>query len=94
MVITLRQYSIPFFATQIGDLAICGLDFQRAVLNIRYQLDLFNQNAISAQSLFDKTFSKPTPEDLEALRTNLEHCYPDAGMRAEIIMEAIAGLAR
>lgn len=31
--LTLRQYSIPLFVTQIGDLAICSLDFQRAVLH-------------------------------------------------------------
>src|SRR5260370_22439524 len=36
----LRQYSIPLFATQVADLAICSLDFQRAVLHIRYHLDL------------------------------------------------------
>jgi hypothetical protein len=92
--LTLKQYSIPLFVAQIGDLAICSRDFQRAVLHIRYHLDLLNQDVISAQSLFDKTFSKPTDEDREALIANQEHCYRDACTRAEIIMRAIGDLQK
>jgi hypothetical protein len=40
--ITLKQYGFPLLAAQVADLAICPLKFQRSVLKIRYQLDLFN----------------------------------------------------
>lgn len=39
----LQQYAVPLFTTQVADLAICSLDFQRSVLRIRNHLDLFNQ---------------------------------------------------
>jgi hypothetical protein len=90
--IQLRQYSIPLLATQMADLSICGSDFLRSVLNIRYQLDLFNQVAHYTQSMSDKTFSNPTPEDRTALIQNQEEAYRDAGMRAEIIVHAISDL--
>jgi len=92
--LTLRQYAIPLFATQIADLAICSLDFQRSVLKIRYHLDLYNQLVPYTQSLFDKTFNNPSPDDREALITNQEQGYRDAGMRAEIIMQEIGDLQK
>jgi hypothetical protein len=91
---SLRQYAIPLFATQMADLAICSLDFQRAVLNIRYHLDLFNQLAPYTQSLFDKTFANPSPADRIALIANQEKGYGDAGKRAEIILQAIGDLQK
>jgi hypothetical protein len=90
----LRQYAIPLFATQIADLAICSIDFQRSVLHIRYHLDLYNQNVPYAQSLFEKTFNNPSPADRDALITNQEQAYRDAGVRAEIVMNAIGELRR
>src|SRR5438876_102166 len=32
------QYALPLFVTQIADLAICPLPFQRSVLHVRYHL--------------------------------------------------------
>ncbi|MGP8244530.1 MAG: hypothetical protein ACLQVN_08430 [Bryobacteraceae bacterium] len=92
--ISLAQYATPLFATQIADLAICGVDFQRAVLHIRKQLGLFNDLVPYTRWLMDKTFGKPSPEDREALVTNQEAAYRDAGRRAEIIMRAISELCR
>jgi hypothetical protein len=90
----LRQYSVPLFATQVADLVICGLDFQRAVLHIRYHLDLYNQLVSDAQRYFDKTFTKLDETDRQAILTNQEDVYRDAGGRAEIIMRAVADLCR
>lgn len=88
----LRQYSVPLFATQIADLAICSRGFQRSVLRIRYHLDLYNQLVSYTQSLFEKTYNKPSPEDRAALIANQERGYRDAGVRAEIIVHAIGDL--
>ena len=88
----LRQYAIPLFATQLADLAICRRDFQRSVLRIRYHLDLYNQLVPYTQSLSDKTFDKPSPKDREAIIANQERAYRDAGVRAEIIVQAISEL--
>jgi hypothetical protein len=92
--ISLRQYSVPLLAAQMAELAICSLDFQRAVLHIRNHLDLFNQFVLYTQSLFEKTFDKPTPGDWKALATNQEEAYHDAGTRAEIIIRAIGDLRK
>lgn len=92
--IALRQYAIPLFAAQIADLAICSLDFQRSVLNIRFHLDLLNQLAPYTQSLFDKTFNNLSSENREAVIANQEQGYRDAGMRSEIVMEAIGNLQK
>jgi hypothetical protein len=90
--VALRQYAIPLLTTQIPDLAICSLDFQRSVLNIRHHLDLFNQLVPYTQSLLEKTFNNPSAADREALITNLEEGYRSAGERAEIITKAIGEL--
>jgi hypothetical protein len=90
--IALRQYAIPLFATQIADLAICGLEFQRSVLKIRYHLDLYNQLVPYTLSLFEKTFNNPTPVDRAALIANQEQGYRDAGTRAEVIMQEVGHL--
>jgi hypothetical protein len=90
----MRQYAIPLFAAHLADLAICTLDFQRSVLKVRYHLDLYNQCVYYTQSLFEKTFNKPSPEDREALVTNQEQGYRDAGLRAEIIMQEIGDLQK
>jgi hypothetical protein len=92
--IALRQYAIPLLSTQVVDLAICSLEFQRSVLHIRYHLDLYNQVVLYTQSFFDKTFGNLSEENLAAVRTNVEQGYLDAGLRAEIIMHAISGLQK
>jgi hypothetical protein len=90
----LRQYSIPLLSTQIADLAICSLEFQRSVLHIRYHLDLYNQLVPYTQSQFEKTFNNPSPDDRAALVTNQEEGYREACQRAEIIMRAIAHIRK
>ena len=92
--LTLPQYAIPLFVTQIADLAICHLDFQRSMLHIRYHLDLYNQLVPYTRSLSDKTFNNPTPDDRKALIANQEQGYRDAGIRSEIIMRAISDLQK
>jgi hypothetical protein len=44
------------------------------------------------QSLFDKTFNNPSPTD--RLIANQEQGYRDAGLRAEIVMQAIGNLQK
>jgi hypothetical protein len=68
----LQQYGLPLLATQVADLAICPIGFQRAVLNVRYHLDLFNCSAAYLQSQFDKTFMDLTEENHTAILKNLE----------------------
>jgi hypothetical protein len=89
----LRQYSLPLITTQIADLTICSLDFQRAVLHIRFHLDLCNQAVPESQSLLQKTFSDLSPGNREALIGNLEQVYRGYGNQAEIIVQAIKALA-
>ena len=91
---TLPQYALPLFITQIADLTICDLDFQRSVLHIRSHLDLYNQIGPYTQLLLGKSFDKPTPQDLEAILTNREVAFQDAGNRAEIIVRAIWDLQK
>ena len=94
MGLSLRQYSIPLLATQIGDLAICSRQFQRCVLYIRQRLDIFNQLALRAEAQFDKTFSNPSPGDRAALIANQEEGYRSAGKQAELIVRAINNLQK
>jgi hypothetical protein len=92
--IGLRQYGLPLLTTQVVELVICGTEFQRAVLQIRQHLDLFNQIGLYAQSQFDKTFSAISAENREILIRNQEEAYSDAGTRGEIIMRAIGKLKK
>jgi len=90
----LPQYSVPLFVTQIADLTICEPDFQRSVLHIRAHLDLYNQIGPYIQSMAERTFSNPTPEDRVALIKNQDEACRDAGIRAEIIIRAIGDLQK
>ena len=90
--LSLRQYSLPLITTQISDLTICSLAFQRAVLHVRFHLDLCNQFVPYSQALNDRTFSDLSPENREAVITNLEQGYKEYGDRAERIVEAITAI--
>ncbi len=91
-VVGLRQYAAPLFATQMSDVAICSLDFQRAVLNIRRHLDLYNQLAALAESLFSRSFDNRGPEERDVLRANVERNCRDAATQAEMVVDAILDL--
>jgi len=84
-----RQYASPLFVTQLADLAICPISFQRVVLNVRYHLDLYNQSVPYLQSLSDKTFGALDAENHALVLGNLEQGYRELGERAEITLEAI-----
>jgi hypothetical protein len=90
--LSLRQYSLPLITTQISDLTICSLVFQRAVLHVRFHLDLCNQFVPHSQALHEKTFSDLSPENREAVTANLEQGYREYGDRAELIVEAIKAI--
>ncbi len=90
--LVLRQYQLPLFSTQLGDLAICPLEFQRTVLRIRYHLELFNQSIPYVQSLAEKTFSDLSENNRRSVISNVESGYREIGERAEIIAKAIAVL--
>jgi len=86
----IRQYALPLFVTQLADLAICPISFQRAVLHVRYHLDLYNQSIPYLQALSDKTYGTLDPKNHSIVVGNLEAGYQDLGERAEIIIEAIS----
>ncbi len=90
--LALRQYSLPLIATQISDLTICSIAFQRAVLHVQFHLDLCNQFVPHSQALHDKTFSDLTPENRDAVIANLEQGFREYGDRAERIVEAIKAI--
>jgi len=92
--ILLKQYALPLLGAQIADLAICALPFQRTVLNIRYQLDLFNQSVPYLQTLFDKTFTVTDAQNRQTLINNMEEGYRDLARRAETMVKAIDDLRR
>jgi hypothetical protein len=71
----LVKYSPPLLATQISDLTMCPLDFQRSVLRVHHHLDLFNQSVPYTHALFQKTFDKPTELDRGIIIQNLEQAY-------------------
>lgn len=88
----LQQYALPLVGTQIADLAICPVAFQRSVLRIHQSLDLFNQQVPLLQSAFDRTFDNLSDENQTALRNNLEQGYQNLARRAETIIKAITTL--
>jgi hypothetical protein len=90
--IRLIQYQMPLLATQIAELRICEVEFQRAILFIRHQLDIFNQLAPYAMSLFDKTYGNLEPKDREKIIANQEGAYRAAARHAEIVFRAIGRL--
>jgi hypothetical protein len=90
--INIPHYSLPLFVAQISDLAICSFAFQRAILHVRFHLDLLNQSSTYLQALFDKSYANPNPTDLTAIRANTETTHRAVANRAETIIEAINGV--
>jgi hypothetical protein len=89
---SVRQYALPLFVTQLADLAICSLAFQRAVLKVRHHLDLFNQMAAQIQTWNDRTFGGLNEADQATIRKNIESLFLALGEQAEIIIKAINNL--
>jgi hypothetical protein len=87
--INIPQYSLPLLVAQISDFSICPFPFQRAILHVRYRLDLFNQPIPYLRSLFDKTFTELSNLNVAAVKANTEMTPKSLARRAEMIVTAI-----
>jgi len=89
--IALKQYDLPFLASQGADISICALDFQRRVYRIKGQLDLFNQQVTFLQKQYERTFDTGiTIENRRNLDRNLEDGYARLSGFAEQIVRAVS----
>jgi hypothetical protein len=89
----LLQYSLPFLTAHLADASLFPVPFQSALIRIKDQLDMYNQNAEYLQKLHDKTFDASlTEQNRSIVVSNLERGYRDLADQAAFIADAIATL--
>jgi hypothetical protein len=88
-----KEYAAPFLETHIGDLSILPVEFQASVLRIKGQIDRLNQHVVLVQKLHERTFdSNLSPENRDAVLSNLKNGYEQLGGMAKRIVDSISGL--
>lgn len=89
----LKQYSVPLLAAHVGDLAILPIQFQVAALRIKGRLDFFNQEVVTLQRYFDRTFdSSLSEENRRVIVSNMDQGYMNLAGTAQRIAEKISDL--
>ena len=68
----LKKYAAPFLTSQLGSLSLFSPEFQRLGLEIHSSLSILNEEIDFYRSQFEKTFSKPSRENLAILNINIE----------------------
>lgn len=90
-----KEYTAPFLAAHIVDLSVLPLPFQTAALNIKGQLDTFNQHVVFVQKRHDKTFDASLSEtNHQAVLSDIKDGYEQLAEMAKRIVDAISSLPR
>ena len=89
------KYSLPFLDARLGELSECHMDFQRRVLQIRVQLEMYNAGVDLVGELLMKSFDESiTGHNRQAMETNLEDTYDKLANRAADIARMVSQLPR
>lgn len=87
----LLQYSLPFINAHFVDISLYPIPFQFAVIDIKDQLDIYNQRVAIQQNERDRTFdSSLGAENRDAVLSGIEAGNADLAQRSRSIAEAIS----
>jgi hypothetical protein len=93
--LSLKSYELPFLNSQVHKLGICSTAFQRQVLQIKAQLDLFNAEAGFLMRQFELTFDASLDTTTVArVQANLQSGYGKLGRSAVSLADQIATLEK
>jgi len=81
-------YTLPYLDSQLGNLSLFPIDLQRRLMEVRYYLQLFNNDVDFVRSMLALTFDPSSlQQNQAAIDTNIEKGYQALARRSE-------GLAR
>lgn len=85
-----KKYRIPYLDSNIGELGIFDEPSRAALLDIRAQLDLFNEDIDEARLYHKMTFDLSDSETNHAIACqSLENCYRNLAQKARHIVDRI-----
>lgn len=87
--LNVKKYRVPYLDANIGQLGIFNEQSRAAILDIRAQLDLFNEEVDEARLNYKMTFELTDPTNHAAAVQNVETCYKNLGQQAKHIADRI-----
>lgn len=84
-----KRYRVPYLDANIGQLGIFDEESRAAILDIRAQLELFNDEVDEARLNHRMTFEIADRENHAAVVQNVETCYKNLGQKAKQIADRI-----
>lgn len=91
--LAVKKYALPYIDARIGDLGIFDETSRASILDIRSNVDLFNEQVDDARFYFKLTYeSGVSGENYTRAVLSLEKSYQSLATRAREIMERIGCL--
>jgi hypothetical protein len=90
--LNVKKYLVPYLDANVGELGVFDEESRAAILDIRAQLDLFNEEVDEARLNFRMTFEITDPGNHEAVVQNVENCYRNLGQMAKQIADRISSV--
>lgn len=87
--LSVKKYALPLLDARVGSLWELDEELQKHLLEVRANLDLFNEEVDQARYYFGLTFQNLGEENYRRVETNLVGCYLNIASRAEILVEKI-----
>lgn len=91
--LTFRHFSTPFLDTHIGSLRLFSPKFQVALLEIKTQISILNEQVEEAKDYKEKTFAlNLSDENYDSVKNDLERTYRQICDRSRSIVDGISML--
>ncbi len=85
-----KKYRIPYIDSQIGELGIFDEQSRSAMLEVRAQLDLYNEDIDEARQYYRMTFDLSGSDSNHSIAcNNLDTCYKNLAQKAKHIVNSI-----
>jgi hypothetical protein len=84
-----KKYRLPYLDANIGELGLFDEKSRAAILDVRAQLDLFNEEVDSARSYHKMTFELGDTDNHAIAVLSVETCYKNLGRKAKHIADRI-----
>jgi hypothetical protein len=86
----MAKYRVPYLDSRMGQLEIFDEQTRAAMLDVRAQLDFFNEEIDEARLYHKMTFEfSASDTNYPIVRQNVENCYRNLGRRAKQIADRI-----
>ncbi len=87
--LSVKKYAAPLVDSRISLFWQLRPLLQRALLEVRSNLDLFNDDVARAQGYLDLTFSDLSNDNYARVQLNLDRCYRNVADRGRILADKI-----